>query len=69
MTETTKTLSVLFVCSKNGGKSQLAAGLRRDLAGNAVAVYLGFGSAVLYGIRSSGPQAGVVSGCRPGVLG
>lgn len=31
--------SVLFVCSKNGGKSQLAAGLMRELAGNTVAVY------------------------------
>ena len=27
MTKTTKKPSVLFVCSKNGGKSQLAAGL------------------------------------------
>jgi arsenate-mycothiol transferase len=34
-----KTPSVLFVCSKNGGKSQLAAGLMRDLAGDKVAVY------------------------------
>jgi arsenate-mycothiol transferase len=34
-----KTPSVLFVCSKNGGKSQLAAGLIRDLAGDSVAVY------------------------------
>ena len=33
------TPSVLFVCSKNGGKSQLAAGLMRDLAGGNVAVY------------------------------
>jgi arsenate-mycothiol transferase len=39
MTETAKTPAVLFVCSKNGGKSQLAAGLMRDLAGDAVAVY------------------------------
>ena len=31
--------SVLFVCSKNGGKSQLAAGLMKQLAGGAVAVY------------------------------
>ncbi len=34
-----KTPSVLFVCSKNGGKSQLAAGLMRDIAGDAIAVY------------------------------
>ncbi|MFJ5698076.1 low molecular weight phosphatase family protein [Arthrobacter sp. NPDC093139] len=34
-----KTPSVLFVCSKNGGKSQLAAGLMHDLAGDAIAVY------------------------------
>ncbi|TPV52541.1 low molecular weight phosphatase family protein [Pseudarthrobacter phenanthrenivorans] len=34
-----KTPSVLFVCSKNGGKCQLAAGLMRDLAGGNVAVY------------------------------
>ncbi|WP_442543009.1 arsenate-mycothiol transferase ArsC [Arthrobacter sp. KN11-1C] len=39
MTETTHTPAVLFVCSKNGGKSQLAAGLMRDLAGDTVAVY------------------------------
>ncbi|UVJ40492.1 low molecular weight phosphatase family protein [Arthrobacter sp. CJ23] len=31
--------AVLFVCSKNGGKSQLAAGLMRGLAGGAVTVY------------------------------
>ena len=31
--------SVLFVCSKNGGKSQLAAGLMNQLAGGAVTVY------------------------------
>jgi arsenate-mycothiol transferase len=30
---------VLFVCVKNGGKSQMAAGLMRQLAGEAVAVY------------------------------
>ena len=39
MTETTKTPSVLFVCSKNGGKSQLAAGMMNELAGGAVTVY------------------------------
>jgi len=33
--------AVLFVCSKNGGKSQLAAGLMRDLAGGSVDVYSG----------------------------
>lgn len=27
MTDTTRTPAVLFVCSKNGGKSQIAAGL------------------------------------------
>ncbi|AOY70949.1 low molecular weight phosphatase family protein [Paenarthrobacter sp. MSM-2-10-13] len=31
--------AVLFVCSKNGGKSQLAAGLMRDLAGDSITVY------------------------------
>lgn len=31
--------AVLFVCSKNGGKSQLAAGLMRQLAGGTVDVY------------------------------
>ncbi|WP_197383657.1 arsenate-mycothiol transferase ArsC [Mycolicibacterium mengxianglii] len=31
--------SVLFVCVKNGGKSQMAAGLMRKLAGEAVDVY------------------------------
>ncbi len=30
---------MLFVCSKNGGKSQLAAGLMKQLAGGAVTVY------------------------------
>ena len=39
MTETTKTPSVLFVCSKNGGKSQLAAGIMNQLAGGAISVY------------------------------
>ncbi|MEO5316771.1 low molecular weight phosphatase family protein [Pseudarthrobacter sp. CC12] len=39
MTETTKTPGVLFVCSKNGGKSQLAAGLMNQLADGAVTVY------------------------------
>lgn len=31
--------SVLFVCVKNGGKSQMAAGLMRKAAGNAVVVH------------------------------
>jgi arsenate-mycothiol transferase len=31
--------SILFVCSKNGGKSQLAAGLMRQLAAGSVDVY------------------------------
>ena len=39
MTETTKTPSVLFVCSKNGGKSQLAAGLMKQLANGTVTVH------------------------------
>ncbi|MCZ9882361.1 arsenate-mycothiol transferase ArsC [Arthrobacter sp. B2a2-09] len=39
MNETPTTPSVLFVCSRNGGKSQLAAGLMRDLAGDAVTVH------------------------------
>ena len=39
MNETPKKPSVLFVCSKNGGKSQLAAGLMRELAGDAVEVH------------------------------
>jgi arsenate-mycothiol transferase len=30
--------SVLFVCVKNGGKSQMAAGLMRQVAGDAIAV-------------------------------
>jgi arsenate-mycothiol transferase len=33
------TPSVLFVCVKNGGKSQMAAGLMRKLAGDSVRVY------------------------------
>lgn len=36
---TTEHPAVLFICSKNGGKSQLAAGLMRDLAGDNVTVY------------------------------
>ncbi|MDF9749969.1 low molecular weight phosphatase family protein [Arthrobacter sp. ES3-54] len=39
MTEITKTPSVLFVCSKNGGKSQLAAGLMKQLANGTVTVH------------------------------
>ena len=35
----TTTPSVLFVCVKNGGKSQMAAGLMRHLAGDTVTVY------------------------------
>ena len=34
-----ETPAVLFVCSKNGGKSQLAAGLMSQLAGGTVRVY------------------------------
>lgn len=34
-----RTPSVLFVCVKNGGKSQMAAGLMRKLAGDTVVVY------------------------------
>jgi len=36
---TTQKPSVLFVCSKNGGKSQIAAALMRDLAGDSVNVH------------------------------
>lgn len=39
MTETDRRPSVLFVCVKNGGKSQLAAALARLHAGGAVDVY------------------------------
>jgi arsenate-mycothiol transferase len=39
MTETASTPSVLFVCVKNGGRSQMAAGLMRKIAGDAVQVY------------------------------
>lgn len=35
----TSTPSVLFVCVKNGGKSQMAAGLMRRLAGDTVTVH------------------------------
>lgn len=38
MTESS-TPSVLFVCVKNGGKSQMAAGLMRQLAGDTVIVH------------------------------
>lgn len=31
--------SVLFVCVKNGGKSQMAAGLMRKVAGDSIGVY------------------------------
>ncbi|MGW9415308.1 arsenate-mycothiol transferase ArsC [Arthrobacter cupressi] len=39
MNETPNKPAVLFVCSKNGGKSQLAAGLMRELAGDGITVY------------------------------
>lgn len=39
MTEISKVPGVLFVCSKNGGKSQLAAGLMKAQAGADVEVY------------------------------
>ena len=35
----TSTPSVLFVCVKNGGKSQMAAGLMRQIAGDTVDVH------------------------------
>ena len=38
MTATTAMPSVLFVCVKNGGKSQMAAGLMRQAAGGTVHV-------------------------------
>ena len=39
MSETASKPSVLFVCVKNGGKSQMAAGLMRKIAGDTVQVY------------------------------
>ncbi|KRE91821.1 arsenate-mycothiol transferase ArsC [Arthrobacter sp. Soil764] len=39
MSTAPKTPSVLFVCSKNGGKSQLAAGLMNRLANGTVTVH------------------------------
>ena len=39
MSESDRTPSVLFVCVKNGGKSQMAAGLMRKIAGDTVEVY------------------------------
>ena len=39
--DTQKTPAVLFVCSKNGGKSQLAAGLMNQLSHGDVTVYSG----------------------------
>ncbi|WP_170981085.1 low molecular weight phosphatase family protein [Mycolicibacterium sp. CR10] len=39
MAESITKPSVLFVCVKNGGKSQMAAGLMRQLAGDTVTVY------------------------------
>lgn len=39
MSDTPNTPSVLFVCVKNGGKSQMAAGLMRKLAEDAVQAY------------------------------
>ncbi len=39
MSETDRTPSVLFVCVKNGGKSQMAAGLMTKIAGDTVHVY------------------------------
>ena len=42
MSETASKPSVLFVCVKNGGKSQMAAGLMRKIAGDTVQVYSGW---------------------------
>lgn len=53
MTQTAKTPSVLFVCSKNGGKSQLAAGLMNQLAHGTVTVH----SAGTNPAQSLNPQA------------
>ena len=39
MSESDPTPSVLFVCVKNGGKSQMAAGLMTKIAGDTVQVY------------------------------
>ena len=39
MSESNRTPSVLFVCVKNGGKSQMAAGLMTKFAGDTVQVY------------------------------
>jgi len=39
MPETDRTPAVLFVCVKNGGKSQMAAGLMTKIAGDTVHVY------------------------------
>ena len=39
MSETASKPSVLFVCVKNGGKSQMAAGLMRKIAGDTMQVY------------------------------
>jgi arsenate-mycothiol transferase len=39
MAEPTAISSVLFVCVKNSGKSQMAAGLMRNIAGHSVRVY------------------------------
>jgi arsenate-mycothiol transferase len=39
MSEPTATPSVLFVCVKNSGKSQMAAGLMHSIAGHSVHVY------------------------------
>lgn len=41
MSNETKAPSVLFVCSKNGGKSQLAAGLMNQIAAGRVEVHSG----------------------------
>ena len=38
MTETTTRPSVLFVCVHNAGRSQMAAGFLRDIAGDRVEV-------------------------------
>ena len=39
MSESDRTPSVLFVCVKNGGKSQMAAGLMSKIAGDTVQVH------------------------------
>jgi Low molecular weight phosphotyrosine protein phosphatase len=64
MSETASKPSILFVCVKNGGKSQMAAGLMRKIAGNSVEVHSA-GTQTGWGVAPSGSINAASHGRRP----